>query len=256
MGYVQFDFFMSARSSAHLGSAASAFDFLHTGPALLVRTLVCVDPSALVMGTGRFELSLPLLDGAQIGFSLFVRSFAHLDSSPFALDLLQSGSLLLAHSSTHPDPTSSVVGNVCLDSSLSPLDFALMDFFVLPRCGARLDFFVSVIWFAHCGSLMPPQSPARMSSSSFVLGMSCMSLPLLLLDAATIASTMLLHSPAQLGSVLFASSFAQSGSSSFLQNSAQVALTPLVCGCNRFDSLVLALDFLHLGFSTFLRSFV
>jgi hypothetical protein len=56
--------------------------------------------------------------------------------------------------------------------------------------------------------------------------------------------------------LLFASDFVNFGSFSSSRNVAQLALLMFICGLGRVGSSLPVLDLLHLGSTTFLRSFV
>lgn len=92
--YANVDLMLPLHSSAHSDFVVSIADFMHAGPSMLIRGLVCPGSFLLVFNAIKFEKTqvLSVTETMHLGSSLLVRSFVHLDFALFVLDFAMIGS--------------------------------------------------------------------------------------------------------------------------------------------------------------------
>ena len=180
---------MFSRALCRTGPTPSALDSLHLGLTMLLRSKAQSGLVFLASGMTCIDLSLFVLDVANLGPLLFLRSPARPDSFSSLLDLAISGLPALAQNSAQFEFVSSACGLVCFDL-LSPVpDFAELGLPVTPHslarlgpvpaaCGrTQLDLLLLVPDLVHPGSLTLSQASARLAPSMPALDFVQLDLP-------------------------------------------------------------------------------
>ena len=175
---VFFDLAPSAKSFACLGPVASTPDFLEPEPSTFLRTFARAGSTPSALGCSRPGDSPLASDSGHFGPGSSLQSYAHLESTSLALDLLNPGLLPLlreciqtdlmllafkassaeptlpAPGSAHPGPILPLQSLVCQGLSLTALKFAHLGFLVLLRQFNRLDTAVFASGASRAGSAL------------------------------------------------------------------------------------------------------
>ena len=106
------DLTLLLHSSAHSDFVVSISEFMHAGPSMFIRGLVCPGSFLLVFNAIKFEKTqvLSVTEVMQLGSSLLVRSFVRLDFAPLTLDFAMIGSSSSMRSFSRIDLAISTLG--------------------------------------------------------------------------------------------------------------------------------------------------
>ncbi len=96
--FTRAEFVLSTFGMARSALTPSATDFVHTDPGPSPQSLVCLNPSALVLDCLHSGLPLPLQNPARLDIAFISFGLARIELSLFAVNLVHSGLVLSARS--------------------------------------------------------------------------------------------------------------------------------------------------------------
>eukprot|EP00435_Cladocopium_sp_Y103_P048561 s656_g14.t1 len=269
----------------------SAAGMVCFGPPLLSLDMISVESFVPVQCLACLGLVTPMLDFAESGPAISIRSLAHLGFMLSAMGLSRVGFLTLLLDFAQFDPSMLLHSFVCL-GLLSPVpDFTHLSLPLSPQsfmcCGFAVFIFgvsepdpaVFVLDYVHLEPSPSPRSPAWLGSSALLLAMADVGLLILphnfgradfsvplvgvawfepppsLLDFAHLGFSASLRSFACGESALLSLGMAKSGSFLLLLDGFQIEsfLFPQSSSCP--ELCVFALDMCQVGFLLFLRSY-
>eukprot|EP00435_Cladocopium_sp_Y103_P006375 s4706_g2.t1 len=303
----QLDSFLLLLELARPGFVLLALDCAVSGSTTSLRSIACFDLLILLLEASTLGLLMFMQSYSHMGFRLpaigltrtgsvfalslmgaihvepssFIRSLARPDSCMLVLDFTKSDFLVSLRDVTHSGFTLSCFGlsRAGFIFALSLTDAAHMDLSLLAQSLTHIAFFTLTCDFSNVGLALFSKNLGRLSSTIFVMGMSCIASSLLILCSMQVGPPVLVQSFAHSALAVFACgfehfeffplprNFAQSESTLLvfgltcvgfvsllsLVDSYTMDLSMFVRGLVKFESVVSPFDFLHLGSSTFLR---
>ena len=258
---------LSASDFAHLGPstpmrsigrselAMSALDLLHLGLSMLMQTPCHTGSALLVFGKFSFGASsISVLGKVFFGSSLFVHSFAHLESCPLVFDFLHLDSSVFLRSLSHVSSPLFVCGSVCLGFFLPVSDSVQLDFFSPLRSFVYPSSFALALDLLRLGSQLFLRSSAHLNPSASVSGLLRLDFLLFILATASLGFILFIQSFLWPGPTLLAMDAPCTASSLFLHNFMRLGFVAFLIGLVCMEFLAPLLDCNTLESSILLRS--
>lgn len=220
----------SLQSPGQVGLSTPAFDFSHMGFSLLLRTFAHLELTALISGLSRLGLAfvLPVVDVTSFEPSLFLQSPSQLGFVVSALDLAACDPTPFVRSFAYPGSSLSVSDFLRLGFFSSARSPMHIELFLLLLHTARPESFPPVAGWVHPGFFALLQSLARVGPASSAL------------NFATIGLSMFVRSHVQYGFNLSVMGIVHTDSVSFLSIMG-VAELGLASSAHSFSRLGLAM---------------
>ena len=235
-----------AQSFSHLGVFTSMFESASSGFVSSMRSFVRPDFAVSLLGSSRVGLvfSMLVVDMNQLDFVLLVKSFIHMDSLMPVFDFSEVDLLLPLRSLAQMGLTSLVLLVSHIDSvfSLLVMDMLPLESLMSSHSFGQVGLLLLLFDMMKAGSMLLPQSPARLDLTLFVLGPSRFG-PVFALSVVDSSS---------LESAPFARPFLCSGPFLFPFNFAQLEFFLLPRSCSHLDAAMLASSFTRLDAIVFL----
>eukprot|EP00435_Cladocopium_sp_Y103_P074697 s154_g50.t1 len=258
--------------------ALSLLDFDHLESFALIHSMACFDLWPFLFGLGRLELFLLVLDLSHLEPSMstrgssspvfgltragFVSLLSLIDAATFEPSMFLRSMACLDFFSLVPDfgivdLSLSTRSSSKLDSALSLVDFAMVGFMTLIRSSAQPDFMISALDFVHLEPLLLLRDSAHLDFLMSLPGSSrsgsVFAMPVI--DTTILGSSLSVHSSACFDFAMLALDLLHLEFSSLVQNSGRVDFAFSVCGKLQSDFLLFLLGFVHVGLPVFVRSF-
>ncbi|CAE7798540.1 unnamed protein product [Symbiodinium sp. CCMP2456] len=225
----------------------------HAGFSSLLHGFTRMGAFSFLVGLGSLGFSLPVLDLSLFGSASLLRSSARMGSALPAPAFARPEPFSALRSFARAAALLLVCGKACLGSSPFALDFLLPGFLLLSRGLVHLDLHALALGFSHFGVAMLLQQLGKAGASASVFARGRIAPVPSVLDPVHLEALSAPQQLACLGLPLLVSGFMHLGSPLLLRNVGRFGLSVVVAGSVRLDVSLSILDVGLLGFTVFAR---